>query len=250
MRKLFPPMYSQPKWPMLICIGVYWGLSFVLFPMYLPLLGMGIWETPEWISWLEIGYHGVNAIVMIVMLSECLKDGWFMLTLDWKGILKHVGLTVGLILLVLMQQITFLSAWDVPERASLEMLPIVEMYVSLTPGYFAIVRPVWATASMVLCSPFAICGLFYALGFAPLCVKEKPVLAYINVVLITALPALFDILWRHEVERVVITYLIYLPAHLIACWSYQKTDNVWTPILSLSAVNLICSLANILVING
>lgn len=38
-----------------------------------------------------------------------------------------------------------------------------------------------------------------------------------------------------------------LPLFLIfACWSYQKTDNVWTPILSLALVNLVCSLAAML----
>lgn len=250
MRKLFPPMYSQPKWPMLICIGVYWGLSFVLFPMYLPLLGMGLWETPTWSAWLEIGYHAVNAIAMVCMVKECLADDWFMMSTDRKGSLKHIGLTVGLMLVVLMQQIAIMYACGVSMEYALEMLPIAEMSVSLTPGYLAASRPVWGTASMVLCSPFAICGLYYALGFAPLCVKDKPVLAYINVAVITAIPVVIDILWRQQVDLVVLQYFMRLPVHLIACWSYQKTDNTWTPILSLSAVNLIGSLVNILIING
>lgn len=249
MKKLFPPMCSRPKKGMLFIMAVYGLFAFFVIPIGLmPLFGVGLWETPAWIAWLEIAYHVMNGVVMAIMLSECLKDGWFMMSLDWKDSLKHIGLTVGLMLAALVQQMAFLFAWGVSAKFSLEMLPIVEMSVSLTPGYFAASRPVWATVSMVLCSPIAICGFFYALGFAPLCVKDKPVLAYLNVAVITAIPAVIDILWRQQVDVVVIEYLMQLPAHLIACWSYQKTDNIWTPILSLAGVNLICSLANILVI--
>ena len=249
MNKLFPPMYSRPKKGMLFIMAVYGLFAFLVIPIgWMPLFGVGLWETPTWIAWLEIAYHVINAAVMGALIADCLKDGWFMMSLDWRGSLKHVGLTIGLMLAVLVQQIAFLFPWGVPVGFSLETLPVVEMSVSLTPGYFAASRPVWATASMVLCSPIAVCGLFYALGFAPLCVKDKPVLAYINVALITAVPAIIDILCRQQADYVVIEYLMKLPAHLIACWSYQKTDNIWTPLLSLAAVNLICSLANILLL--
>jgi membrane protease YdiL (CAAX protease family) len=39
-----------------------------------------------------------------------------------------------------------------------------------------------------------------------------------------------------------------LPIHLLACWSYQKTDNVWTPLISLALINLLASVAQIFLI--
>lgn len=43
--------------------------------------------------------------------------------------------------------------------------------------------------------------------------------------------------------RVLSGYLVQLPIHLLMCWSYQKTDNVWTPLISLAVVNLLASVA-------
>ena len=55
-------------------------------------------------------------------------------------------------------------------------------------------------------------------------------------------PPVRDILWRGEAALVLSGYLVNLPIHLLACWSYQKTDNVWTPIFSLAATNLLLSI--------
>ena len=43
-------------------------------------------------------------------------------------------------------------------------------------------------------------------------------------------------------------YLLSLPIHLLACWSYQKTDNAWTPMVSLGIANLLISVAQILLL--
>lgn len=245
MKQLFPTMYSRPKKGMLFAIVVYWFIGFVMVPMWMPFMAWGIWDNHKAVAWLEIGYHVMNCIAMAMMLKDCMEDGWFMMTTDKKSSLKHIGLTIGLILGALAVQIALLFAWGVDPGYSLQMLPVAEKGVALTSGYLVSLRPILGTASMVLCVPIAVCGLYYSLGFAPLCVKNKPVLAYLNVVLLTAIPAVIDILWRQQVKIIVIEYLVQLPAHLIACWSYQKTDNVWTPILSLAGVNLICALANI-----
>lgn len=242
MNKVFPTMYSRPPKGMLFAIIAYWFIGFVMVPMWMPFMGLGLWEKPELIAWLEIAYHVMNAAAMAMMLKECLEEGWFLMTTDWQGTLKYIGLTIGLMLAVLVQQIATLFVWGYPISYCFNGLPVVEKCVSLTPYYLAEVRPVFGTISMVICSPIAVCGLFYALGFAPLCVKEKPVLAYLNVALITAIPAVIDILWRQEIELNIIIYMMHLPAHLIACWSYQKTDNVWTPLVSLAVVNLLTSM--------
>lgn len=247
MKNLFPTMYSRPKPGMPIALGVYAFVGFLVIPMWLHVMNLAIWEDMTALTWVEIGYHVLNAAVAAGILKECLGDGWFMMTTDWGGQLKHVGLTVGLILGTLVLQIAILFAWGVNPWYCLNALPVVEKYIALTPGYMASVRPVFGTISMVVCAPIAVSGLFYAAVFAPLCVHKKPVLAYILTIVVTMIPAAAEIIWHRDVAMVVILYLVQLPAHLIACWSYQKTDNIWTPILSLAAVNLICSLVNIFV---
>ena len=51
-----------------------------------------------------------------------------------------------------------------------------------------------------------------------------------------------DILWRGNAPFVLSGYLVQLPVHLLACWAYQKTDNVWTPLFTLAATNLLASI--------
>ena len=246
MNKIFPPMYSRPQKYMPFVLGIYGIFSFFVFPFLLmPLFGAGLWETPKWIAWLEIVYHVLNGIIVASMLSECLKDGWFMLTLDRRSSVGHIALTVGLMAAVLLHQIFLLFVAGYPIYYCFNGLPVVEKHVALTPYYLAEVHPIAGAISMVIFSPIAVCGLFYALSFAPLCVKEKPVLAYLSVVVITAIPFIIDILWRQDVELNIMMYVMQLPAHLIACWSYQKTDNIWTPIISLAIVNLLASLVAI-----
>ena len=245
MNKIFPPMYDRPKNISLYAFCAYWGFCFVLAPMYMPYIGAGLWETTKWIAWLEIVYHLLNALVVSALMVEYLKDSWFMLTLDFRKHLKLIGLTVGLMAAVLVQQIIFLFLGGYTIQYCFNALPILEKSVSQSSYVLATAQPVFGTISMVVCSPIAVCGLFYALCFAPLCVKEKPVLAYLSVVVITAIPFIIDILWRQDVELNIILYLMQLPAHLIACWSYQKTDNIWTPIISLAIVNLLASLVAI-----
>ena len=75
-----------------------------------------------------------------------------------------------------------------------------------------------------------------------------PWLGYLAVTILLMLPAAFDILWRGGAALVIATYILNLPMHLIACWSYQKADTVWAPLTVLSIFNLITSLVSMLLL--
>ena len=240
MRKLFPSMNSKPEF---IRIFLLWGgyvWVFVLVPLFMPFMGAGLWEDPQAIVWVEIGYHVLNGVVMLVLIASYLKDEWFMVSTDLRYYLKHIGLTVGLILgtLVLWVGTLFLSGFDF--YLLLESLPVGEMIVSHTPGAMIYYKPLFGTIALSLFSPFCICALFYCSVFAPVCYK-KPWLAYVCVALVTMIPPVVDILWRGDALFNLCSYLVRLPVHLLACWSYQKTDNVWTPIGALMGTNLVLS---------
>ena len=98
MNKIFPPMSSKPEKIQIFALIPCWLWVFVLFPMFMPFLGLGLWEQWEISVWLEIGYHVANGIAMLLLMSGYLKDEWFMVTTDVSHYLKHIGLTVGLML--------------------------------------------------------------------------------------------------------------------------------------------------------
>ena len=102
-------------------------------------------------------------------------------------------------------------------------------------------EPIFGAITVSAFTPISVCALFYCFGFAPVCYK-KPWLAYLCIAVITLIPPVIDILWRDQPELVLSGYLVQLPIHLLMCWSYQKTDNVWTPLVSLAAVNLLASI--------
>ncbi|MBQ2241808.1 MAG: hypothetical protein II319_06695 [Clostridia bacterium] len=241
MNKIFPSMTSKPEKIQIFAIIPCWIWVFVLFPMFMPFVGLGLWEQWEKSVWIEIVYHVANAVVMLLLMSSYLKEDWFMVTTDVRYYLKHVMLTVGIIIgaeLVLLGTL-FICGFNIDDM--LECLPVVEMSVSHTPLFTIGLEPIFGTVALSVFAPISICALFYCFGFAPVC-YHKPWLAYLCVAAITLIPPVIDILWRGDAAFVLGGYLVHLPIHLMACWSYQKTDNVWTPIVSLTVTNLLASI--------
>ena len=241
MSQLFPPMTSKPEKIKVFSLIPCWLIVFVLIPIYImPLLGLGLWEEWETSVWLEIGYHVLNGVILLALMFDYLKEEWFMVTTDVGHYLKHVALTVGLILGTELLLVSVLPLF-IPDTVFMpEYFPMVEMSVSHTPLFVVQLEPIFGTIVLSLFAPISICSLFYCLGFAPVCYK-KPWLAYLCVAVITLIPPVVDILWRGDAAFVLIGYLVQLPVHLLACWSYQKTDNVWTPLVTLAVTNLATS---------
>lgn len=241
MSQLFPPMTSKPEKIKVFSLIPCWLVVFVLIPIYImPLLGLGLWEEWETSVWLEIGYHVLNGVILLALMFDYLKEEWFMVTTDVGHYLKHVALTVGLILGTELLLVSVLPLF-IPDTVFMpEYFPMVEMSVSHTPLFVVQLEPIFGTIVLSLFAPISICSLFYCLGFAPVCYK-KPWLAYLCVAVITLIPPVVDILWRGDAAFVLIGYLVQLPVHLLACWSYQKTDNVWTPLVTLAVTNLATS---------
>ena len=126
-------MYSKPSTSKIIALIPCWVWVFVLFPMFMPFLGFGFWEQYELSVWLEIVYHVSNGLILLFIISGYLKDDWYMVTTDLRYYLKHIALTVVLVVIsefVLLGPLT-LFGFDIVNM--LECLPVVEMFVSHTP---------------------------------------------------------------------------------------------------------------------
>ena len=238
---VFPPMCSEPNTAKIIALLPCWLWVFVLLPMSMPILGLGLWEQWERSVWLEIVYHIANGILLLWVIFSYLKEDWFMVTTDVRYYLKHIALTVGLIAgteLIFMETLSFLGF---NTHYLLQYLPTVEMSVSHSPLFVIELEPIFGSIALSIFAPISICALFYCFGFAPICTR-KPWCAYLCIAVITLIPPVIDILWRGDAVFVLSGYIVHLPIHLIACWSYQKTDNVWTPMASLMISNILASI--------
>ena len=247
MNKLFPSMCSKPEKIQIFAIIPCWVWMFVLLPMYMPFIGLGIWEQAEISAWLEISYHILNGIIMLFLVSRYFSEEWFMVQTDVRYYLKHIALTVGLMVVIEFLLLRTLHRFGVDIAFMLEGLPVVEMSVSQTPNLLVSVEPIFGTIALSVFAPISVCTLFYCLGFAPVCYK-RPWLAYLCIAVVTLIPSIIDILWRGGIELTLSMYFAQLPVHLLACWSYQKTDNVWTPLVSLALANLLASVVQIFLI--
>lgn len=245
MSKVFPSMYSKPENSQIFSIIPCWILAFLFVHLVMPLLGIGLWEQAEFSAWLVLGYHVLNGVAMFLLMRNYLKDEWFMFTSDFRYYLKHIALTVGLILGTELLLLVVLVLCGFNIGYVLSGLPVVEIFISHTPHLLVTSRPLFATIVLSVFTPVSICALFYCLGFAPVCCK-KPWLAYLCIAVLALIPPLVHILWQGNAQFVLSMYVAHLPVHLLACWSYQKTDNVWTPIASLAVANLLFSLLQLL----
>ena len=241
MKRLFPPMYDRPENWMPAAALAYWVFAFPLLPTFMALISDGLWGGREYNSWLDIVYHGINAGVMAAMFRTYAVESFLNVQLDTKKFFKTVGVAV-LAMLAL--------AWvlyNFPVRMVFNAYPINEMFLSITAGPMVDELPVFGTLCHVLVTPIAVVGLFYVPVFAPMCCR-KTWLGYLSLTVILAIPTALDILWRGQAELAIPIFLLNLPMHLVACWTYQKADTVWAPLATLAIFNLVTSVISIYLI--
>jgi hypothetical protein len=120
------------------------------------------------------------------------------------------------------------------------MLPISTADTYCLASNVVYYNPVFGTLCMVLVAPFITCGFFYASVFSTVGYWH-PLLAYPATALALALPRIASACLYWDPRGEMILYFAQLPIHMLACWAYQKTDNVWSPIILHILINLISS---------
>ncbi len=246
MKKLFPNMMDRPSNGSVFGIFAYWLFGFVVFPFAMPLLAVGSWDDHKLLTWIEIAYYLINFGVVTMMMKSYLSDSFFTVKIKTAKFIKTVFLTYALMIAaVLMCGASYMFVSGNMLNL-LSIFPMSEFAVLISPDYMVASNPIFGILCLTVLSPVTISGLFYAGGFAPVCCR-KPWLAYIVVSLLLLLITGFDIFWRDGVEYSLALFAFRLPVHLLACWGYQKTDTVWTPIASLALFNLSAALLSVIV---
>ena len=235
MKRFFPIMNDDTEKGMHFALFAYWIFAFGVMPSWMPLFGDGFWDNLPVISWFEIAYHVINGVVIAIMLKTYLKDSFLNVQLDPKGFLKTVGFSV-LAMLAVAAGLRYCLG-----RGMTDIYPIKEMSVALTSGLLVKQQPIFGTICLSLFTPFAVVGLFYVSIFAPVCRRNRW-LGYVVVTVLMAVPCALDILWRGQASLTILIFILQLPMHWIACWTYQKADTVWAPVLTLAIFNLGTSL--------
>lgn len=240
MFELFPEMYEKPDSQAVGAGLAYIVAGFLILPFCLTIFGLVLFPTEYAQSWLEIGFHGLSFFLCVRAFKDHLAECWdnlrgkigrFLLVTS-VGIVACILLWIGYVLLI-------------PGNAGLLVafysLPIVEKNLVIYPLTILVEIPILGVLAMTVLAPVAVSCLYYGTAFAPAC-YTKPWLGYLLVTLLISLPRLVGcLLFRWDNAMELSTLAAQLPIHWICCYCYERTDNIWSPILIHAVTNLLGS---------
>jgi membrane protease YdiL (CAAX protease family) len=244
MDKFFPPMMDRPEKGISVAAFIYGVLCFFSLPFLIFLLMTGLHNNTQAMTWCDIVYHCINFCVALGLYHGYLADTFFFAGLNWKTNLKTVLLCAVAVLCFYQIAASVLTVLGQSDLAYLiqSILPATEMELFNLDANVVYTNPLFGTLCMVFLAPFATSCIYYASTFAPVCCS-KPWLAYPAMALVLALPRIANAMTLWDPATEMILYFSQLPIHMVACWAYQKTDNIWTPIALHSVLNLIGCIA-------
>ena len=109
---------------------------------------------------------------------------------------------------------------------------VVEFMTSYT-GYMLL--------DVVLLAPVIEELLFRGVIFAPLC-EKKPILGYAASMTAFAFLHVVSFIGVQHWSILLFSFLQYLPAGFVLCWSYQRSQSIWAPIVLHGLINLYSSI--------
>lgn len=92
----------------------------------------------------------------------------------------------------------------------------------------------------IVLAPVTISCLYYCIGFVP-AFNKRPWLGYVVVAAVIACVHIRNALTVSTPAIELVAFAAQLPIHLMACRAFQKADNIFAPILTLSLANLLAS---------
>ena len=252
MGKFFPHMYDSPESHQVVGGITYSAIPFIVLPFTLTLLTIGVRDTAPYVV-LEYLYQAINFAAMFAIYRSYLRDSWLNVSINVRSVLKTCIAAAVVILCLYGAYMNAFFGDSFPNASTVfaGSLPMVGIELMMTPGSLLLSGGIPAALIMVVLGPVITACLFYATAFAPLCVAGKRFWAYIALAAMLAVPRIvtYFTIWGGQKEAAL--YLAQLPIHLIACWTYQKTDTIWAPIFTLAGVNLIvCAILGILYFSG
>lgn len=210
----------------------YWIFAFFLWPALLSLMILPTGHDHQYGPWMEIGYHVLNFIVVMIFFLPFLIESFQ--TLRWNIKVVLITATYATVIIIALKLMAYLIAMRTPSEsfytAATGSLLTNESDIMYYSSALVAFQPLWGSLTLILLAPFTVSCLLYVCVFASVCGK-RPVLAYILIVLLPLLIRLSVAFCLWPLEEELMIYILQVPIHLVACWAYQKTDTVWTPII-------------------
>lgn len=233
-------MTERPEKRTLFTAGCYWFVAFFLLPVFLLYLVNGFQNNDAVIGWVQILYYFLNALCTFFIFREHLADGWFTLRFETQKVITTVLVCAG-IFLVLVCGLMALGL-VIPGLSFLlnlqNAVPVSELEWLLMPTYLVQVNPLFGTLSLVLFTPLTVSCLLYGLGFSPAC-NVHPLLGYGVLIAVLTLHRCLNYYSTGTIGLENVMFAVQLPAHLLACAAYHRTESILAPILFHMVINLL-----------
>lgn len=240
-------MIDRPERPTVLASIAYAVIAFYSFPFLLLLMRQGLFTNNTVTAVMEMVFHAVNFLVSFCIFRQYLSDSRLTFLAD-KAFFKTVAAGVGLMFAWVLYLFFVFGIWSshLVSIMGFSALPLAESDLFTLSSGLIELSPFWGTLCMVLLAPFSTTLLYYATAFAPMACRRSW-LGYAAVALYATFPRLCNGLTFWDPVTELVIYISQLPLHLIACWTYQKTDSVFAPIATIGAANLItCLILNLL----
>lgn len=235
MKKLFPRMYDHPEASTIVTSAMYWFVCYVLIPFVTTVILIGSYGNTGLVSGFDLGYYTLNFLAMAAIFRQYIMDSFLTVQINTRNFIITTLVAAVIIVVLVIHTVFFGYVLDMPMAFS--VYPVTETSVLTTSAVAILKHPIAGTVCTVLLAPVTVSCIFYSTVFAPICCN-RPWLAYLVMAVTLFIPRLFNIWWLGDMEYELWTYFLHLPIHMLACWSYQKTDTVWTPIAVLALSNL------------
>ncbi len=238
MYRYFPTLMDRPEKSTSLAAVAYDVLAFFSLPFLLMIFKQGF-NSFRASATVEIIYHVINFAIAFTMFREYLRDTFDDVRLDFKRLMKTVSPCAALIVFISLVLNTVFGFSDgLLSLSAYGTLPLAEMDLFTLSCNVVIAYPILGTICMVVLVPVTVTCLYYAAVFAPVC-YTRPILAYLVMTVFLAFPRYCNAATYWIPTEEMILYATQLPLHIIACRTYQKTDSIWAPILTIGLVNLI-----------
>lgn len=210
---------------------IYLFLELLALPVILSLISLAL-PTPLTDGQLNGIYFLINFIVMVWIFRRHLRNAWSRFRSDVKSIcltaLKGFGwywlgsFIVTFIILILDPDFANVNDSNIAAMASQDFWIILVCTVALVP----------LTEEL----------LFRGVIFGKL-YNRSPIAAYLVSVLVFSVVHVIGYIGMYPVETLLLCFLQYIPASLALGWCFAKADNIFSPVLMHTAVNVIGVLA-------
>ncbi len=225
-RNVITPSRKELLWGLLCWFGFLAG-----FPLLLDALGLFAEDSLRADFLYSLTVSVCNFVLVLLVFRNFLfrsRLPFFLLIMTCLfGFIANMGIeSLNNILLALLYP--FLQ--EDPTNMNQE---IVNTFLNNYTGYMIL--------DVVLFAPIVEELLFRGTIFGPLC-KRSPLWAYIVSVAAFGAMHVISFIGMQHWTVILFSFLQYLPAGFVLCWSYQRSQSIWTPIALHGIMNLYSSI--------